>query len=248
VTSWQAGSRGAGTQRLPLYQELKERLRRRIEAGELPAHAQLPSTRELTKTEGVSLITVRQALRDLATEGLVYSAPGKGFFVAHLEKPHELLQMVSFTSAMQSRGLRPCSDVLDARTLDAEAALARQLGLSTGDRVHTLTRVRCGDEVPMSLQTVHIPYAAAPKLLDHDWTSASLFEVLQSEFGIRLGRAESSLGARIALSTEISALAMKRPAAVLTVDQLTWDADGRPVEMSSSVHHPDRYRLTIRQG
>ena len=67
---------------MPLYQQLKQRLRDEIERGDYKPGDQLPAEPELIQQFGVSRITVRQALSDLAAEGLVVRRHGKGTFVA----------------------------------------------------------------------------------------------------------------------------------------------------------------------
>ncbi|MGC4087228.1 MAG: TetR/AcrR family transcriptional regulator C-terminal domain-containing protein [Polyangiaceae bacterium] len=66
----------------PPYQRIVLALRRRIDNGELPAGARLPSTRELAREWGVALATAAHALRELAAQGLVHTAPRQGTVVA----------------------------------------------------------------------------------------------------------------------------------------------------------------------
>ena len=67
---------------LPLYCQLREILRRQIDAGALKPGDQLPPEPALGQTYGLSRITVRQALADLVDEGYVSRSRGKGTFVA----------------------------------------------------------------------------------------------------------------------------------------------------------------------
>ena len=66
----------------PLYVQIKDVIKQRILDGDYDVHERLPSESEMMKVFGVSRITVRQALRDLHTEGLVFSVQGKGTFVS----------------------------------------------------------------------------------------------------------------------------------------------------------------------
>lgn len=59
---------------LPLYVQIRDDLRRKILEGSYVIHERLPSENELMNAFGVSRITIRQALRDLHNEGLVFSA------------------------------------------------------------------------------------------------------------------------------------------------------------------------------
>jgi GntR family transcriptional regulator/MocR family aminotransferase len=71
---------------LPLYRQLYDRLRARILTGQLPAHARLPSVREMVHDLGVSRNTVQGAYQELYAEGYIYSAPRSGYFVSSLDQ------------------------------------------------------------------------------------------------------------------------------------------------------------------
>ena len=66
----------------PLYQQIREFLRREIITGALPEGTQLPSSRKLAHDLGVNRITVNNAYAELEAEGLVYSRLGSGTYVA----------------------------------------------------------------------------------------------------------------------------------------------------------------------
>lgn len=67
---------------IPLYAYIKRELKNRIENGDLPEGARVPSELELARHYGVSRNPTRQALRDLELEGYITRAPGRGSFVA----------------------------------------------------------------------------------------------------------------------------------------------------------------------
>ena len=67
---------------IPIYAQITEQIRDRIMTGELKADDPLPSIRLLAKELCISVITTKRAYEDLEAAGLIYSVPGKGFFVA----------------------------------------------------------------------------------------------------------------------------------------------------------------------
>lgn len=79
------GKRGGET-RLPIYKTIKNGLRARIDARELPVGARIPSEQGLADEMGVSRGQARQALRDLEMEGYIERFPGRGSFVASEER------------------------------------------------------------------------------------------------------------------------------------------------------------------
>ncbi len=77
---------------IPLYAYIKRELKSRIENGELPEGARVPSELELARQYGVSRNPTRQALRDLELEGYIVRSPGRGSFVAPVSERQKLFQ------------------------------------------------------------------------------------------------------------------------------------------------------------
>lgn len=65
----------------PLYEQIKESVRSQVVRGVLQPEDKLPSVRELAQSAAINPNTIQRAYRDLEAEGLIYSAPGRGYFV-----------------------------------------------------------------------------------------------------------------------------------------------------------------------
>ncbi|MBM3128767.1 MAG: GntR family transcriptional regulator [Chloroflexi bacterium] len=228
---------------LPLYTQLKESLRSDLVTGRLRAHDQLPSERELCARFRVSRMTVRQALLDLAREGLIYSRAGKGTFASEPKIDQQLKTLSGFSQDMQSRGSAPASRVLEAKAERASARLARALNLTPGAKVIVLARVRLADGMPLAIETVHLPHALCPNLLRHDFARESLYAVLEREHGYRLTRAEQTIEAALARPREAALLHLTLPAPVLVMERLTYTDQGVLIEHVHSIYRGDRYKF-----
>jgi GntR family transcriptional regulator len=106
---------------MPLHTQLYHLLQAQIESGELLPETQLPSERELCERYGVSRTTVRNALAQLINQGLVYTAVGKGNYVAPPRLVDNLQPFHSFTESMRQRGMQASSKLLEAKVEDASA-------------------------------------------------------------------------------------------------------------------------------
>ncbi len=232
---------------LPLYQQIKQQLLHDIQSGVLEPHSRLPSERQLVDNFDVSRITVRQALTELVQAGYLYTKPSKGFFVSEQPQPYELNVLLSFTSVARERGLVPSSRILEASIIPATSALSRQLIIGLGSEVVSLVRIRLIDQVPVRIEHVWLPHARCPGILDHDLGEGSLYSILSEKYGLSLHRAETSIAARLASAQEREHLELANPDAVLTVDQLTYTLDDRPIELSLMIIHPRRYPLRLVQ-
>ena len=83
-----------------------------------------------------------------------------------------------------------------------------------------------------------------------DWAGSnhSLYDELRHRYGLHPLGGETILSSRLATAEEARLLGLKRPAAVLTVEQIAFDGNGRPINATRSIHHPTRYPLRLEQG
>ena len=231
---------------VPLHTQLRNLLRQQILGDELAAHEQLPSEREFCERHGVSRITVRRALGELQNEGLIYTSVGKGTYVAVPRLNEELQPLSSFTEDMRRRGMTASSRVLEKAVLPADDGLATRLGVPAGSAVIKLYRLRLTDGIPIAIQTTWLPHHACPTLLHHDLETRSLFDILRQEYGLRLARGETNIGAALAGPDELRLLELHPPAAVLISEQTTFLDNGEVIEFVRSVFRGDRYTLHTR--
>lgn len=234
----------------PLYVQLRDSLEADIRAGRYGVHQRLPSERELSATFGVSRMTARQALLEMARNGAIYTRAGKGTFVAEPKIDQQLQALTGFSHEVRARGGRPASRVLEARVALPTPDVAWHLRLSSGsDEVICLSRLRLADGLPLAIETVYLPATLCPGLLSHDFTVESLYAVLESDYGLRLTHAEQTIEAVLAGAREHELLQLTPPAPVLRMQRLTW-AGAAPVEYVVSAYRGDRYkfRSVLRAG
>src|SRR5207342_3593744 len=127
----------------------------------------IPAERQLSAELGVSRLTLRAALEDLAREGYLVRRRGSGTFVSEPKIAQELT-MTSFTDDMRARGLRPASKTLELRIGPAGARLGRLLHVSPSEPVVVATRLRRADGESVAIETVHIRQSHVPELTAAD--------------------------------------------------------------------------------
>jgi GntR family transcriptional regulator len=228
---------------LPLYVQLQDTLQADIHAQRLKPHQQLPSEGEFCARFHVSRMTVRQALIGLTRDGLIYSRVGKGTFVGEPKIDQQLRTLTGFSQEMSSRGSTPSSRVLEAKLQSVSADLAKVIRVPVGTEIAILTRVRFADGVPLAIETVHLPHALCPNLLRHDFSTESLYDVLEREYGYRLTRAEQTIEAALANPRDIAMLQLVPPAPVLVMERLTFTDQDVLIEHVQSTYRGDRYKF-----
>ena len=229
---------------VPLYHQVKESLRERIEAGEWPPGSRIPTEKELAAEYGVSQITVRQALARLATEGLVERCQGRGTFVSQPSVVQDILDLGGFSAALASSGVEIETQLLGATVVAASEGVARHLKVAQGAPVIEVRRVRLTGGVPISLQTSYMPSELCHPILDRDLAHESLFSLLTEVCGLELVRAEEVLSAITVDEYEAKVLLVAPGSPAFLVRRTTFDRNGTPVEFVKSVLRGDKCKFT----
>lgn len=234
----------------PLYLQIKDYLAGEIASGRYLPDQRLPSERELSEQFNVGRMTVRQALLELTHEGRIYTRMGKGTFVLGPKIDQQLRTLTGFSQEMRMHGRKPSSHVLEAKVIPATPEVAVALRILPGAEVILLSRLRLSDGGPLALETAHLPFVLFPNLLQYDFAVASLYQVLEGDYGVKLIQAEQTLEASLATPYEMEMLSLVPPAAVLKMQRLTFNQDGVPIEYVYSAYRGDRYkfRSTLQSG
>lgn len=229
---------------IPIYYQLEQYIKEKIEKGEWRPGEIIPSEREWAETYDISRMTVRQAVNNLVNDGYLVRRRGKGTFVAAKKIEQPLKGLTSFSEDMRARGMEPGTIVLRFETVPASEKLAEGLGVTKGDDLYEVRRLRLADGLPMALETLYIPVHLVPGLT-RDVVSGSVYEFIEKETGLIIGSAVQTLEASVARKLEAEHLQVKEGAQVLLLERRTCLDDGRPMEIVKSVYRGDRYKFMI---
>lgn len=231
---------------LPLYVQIKETLRQRILDGVYAPHERLPSENELMALFGVSRITVRQALRDLHAEGLLFSAQGKGTFVSKPKAVQDVQQLQGLEEAMVAKGYVAAARLVSIQQKRAPKDVRAALQLPSGADVVEVKRVRHLNYEPVCVDLSYFPMDIGSKLFSRDVTR-DIFPMLENELGHRLGTADLKLEAMLPENEELQQLLQMQPGEpILRVERLTFSADGRPIDFEYLSFRGDSYQYRFR--
>lgn len=223
---------------MPKHVELREKLRSRFQR--MNPNSLIPSARELSKTYKVSAMTVRQALVALQQEGMIHSVPGLGTFVSD-HRMSKRLTFVSFSQEVLERGMTPTSKIVSAiKTGVKDQAVAESLGISIGDEVYKIERVRFADKIPMALEESFVSAALIPGLLDQD-LSKSLYEIFKNTYEKPVTKAECVVSPMNLSKRQADLLDTDVRSAALNFIVVAYDSRGRALERCNSIKRGDRY-------
>lgn len=230
---------------VPLYHQVKAAVLQRIRTGDLKPNDQLPAEDLLARQFAVSKATVRHALNDLTSEGLLRRVQGSGTFVADSRLELGSQQFLSFTAEMRARGLQPSSFLVGQEVQIPDARVAEALQLGSDSRVLCLRRVRLADGQPMMLQTAYVPLQFAPSLDRHDFGQCSLYEILSNVYHLIPARAHETHRAVLLSAAEAGMLDCEAGTAALKVRRITFDVAGRRFELADSLMRGDRHEIVF---
>ena len=233
---------------LPKYHRIYLVLREQLEEGRFAAG--LPGELALMEQFGVARVTVRRALEQLAGEGLITRRPGRGTHpvgrVAASQTPVRNRQtgLTGLLENIVSMSLNTTVKVLDVDTVAASPAVASALGLAPGASVQKAVRVRSTREGPLSHITTWVPADVARRFGRRELARKPIL-VLLEESGVKVGRAEQSISARLADAEVAGQLQVAVGSALLAVRRLIFDEQDRPVQWLHGLYRPDRYEYQM---
>jgi GntR family transcriptional regulator len=202
----------------------------------------IPPERQLSADLGVSRLTLRAALDDLAREGYLVRRRGAGTFVSEPKIAQELT-MTSFTDDMRRRGMRPASKTMELRVTPAGARLGRLLHVSPSERVIVARRLRLADGESMAIETLHVRESHVPGLTARELEQRSFYELLKDRYGIVIVGGEQTIEPTVTDEDESAALGVPLHSPAFRFERVTHSADGEIVEFVESIYRGDRYRL-----
>jgi GntR family transcriptional regulator len=218
---------------MPLYENTIAFVLQHIREHGLQEGDRLPTETELSASAGVSIVTVRRALAELAAEGVIRREQGRGTFVA---RPRVRAETTRLGSLRNGLGLDARSSletrVLAVATRPASRGEAQELGLPQGAKVWEITRLRLLDGRPMIHETSIIPVILTPDLDTHirGDPARSLYEIMESEYGLREAREEQTLVCRRAKGAEAALLALRRSDWVVEIAGISTTARRVPID------------------
>lgn len=228
----------------PLYHQVYSAITDAIRSGRLRPGDRLPTERQFCDQLEVSRATVRRALGQLVEEGIVEAQVGRGSFVrtgvdALAEPPNALM---SFTELAAARGLKASARVIAQTTRNAipEEALVFNIGVHA--LVFELRRLRMLDTGPVALDRTRVPLDVAPNLPEQDFTHASIYTELESAGAVPV-TADVVVSAAVADEVAASALEVGLGSALLVCTTMSYDIDGRLVEIGEITYRSDLYQL-----
>ncbi len=226
----------------PLYAQMMEQIRLDIQRGIYPVGEKIPTEHELEMRYKVSRVTVRRALQELTSAGLLERKQGKGTFVAQQKQEVRLRGVLGFHEACRRMGRIPSVGKTSFREVPAEETERNSLNLSEEARVLQIGRVLIADGIPVIYEK--LLFSTAYAWLEGIDLKGSLFRALQ-EYGIRAEKSIYDISLRKADGREAELLNTEEGTVMLAVEQIVYDQKGRPLFMAHRLVRGEIFPLKI---
>ena len=235
---------------MPKYLQISHWLRELIRSGRYKRGEKLPSEVELSKICRVHRNTLRQAITDLVSQGILRKEKGFGTFITSdgpVSVKHTLKQISSFKDDLSEIGIQEKTVILKAEVVESPALVAERLFLGPGRKVVMVRRLRTGDGIPLIYEESYLPNDMFQGITEMDLTG-SMYKIITREFKTVLERCEQDIMA-VNLNRKIARLlTLPENSAGLFMESVTYNDNNIPVEVLFSYYRGDKYRFEIELG
>ncbi len=230
--------------KVPYYLQIRDHLASQIEAATLGPNAKLPSERTLSEDFGITRMTARQALLQLEAEGLIHRLDRRGWFVSPPRLQFDPNLDVSFTENVATQGRVPGTVLLSQEQTTASAWDFHHLGVTAGEPVFLIRRMRLIDERPVLVEHLHVNASRCPGLLRLP-LDQSLTKLLAEHYGIVERRAQIRVRPTALTASQAEPLQVAAGTPGLYLIRITYDQDDNVIEFDQEFWRYDVLEVAV---
>ena len=227
----------------PLYVQLQDIIREKIENEEWKPHNAIPSENELSKIYGVSRMTARAVVTQLNREGLLYRVPGKGTFVSDPKITTTSLSYMGIREQLERMGYQTLTKLIDVKKITCSDRIANLLKLPKSAEVYVVERLRLVKDDPLSIHISYIPADCCDNLEQRDFVGEQLCVILDKEYGLKRSKVVETLESSLANEKEAELLKVKQGYPLLFLQDIIYNAAGKPFEYTKVLFRGDKIKI-----
>lgn len=234
----------------PKYLQISAWLKELILSGRYARGNKLPSEIELSELCQVNRNTLRQAILELTSAGILVKKKGWGTYVSEAAPPsitHKLLRISSFGDDLKELGVKEKTRIIKKGVEEAKEQVARKLVLGANNGVIAIRRLRTGDGLPLIYEESYLPPQNFQEILKMDLTG-SMYRIICERFNVILARSEQTIQAVNLKGKIASYLGLPEGSPAFFMESLTYDDNNLPVELLYSYYRGDKYVFEVELG
>jgi GntR family transcriptional regulator len=229
--------------RLPLWYQVSQSLRASILGRHPDSPLRLPTEEGLARHYGVSVLTVRQALKPLEEEGLITRHRRRGTFIDPSARPTAPVRLLGSVDAIVAQQSAERAEVLDRGTAAVPPELAEHFPGTS--RVTVFRRLRRDGGEPTSWAENHVLPEYGERVDTADLERWPMTRVLRDRLGVRISRITDTVQARLADPETARLLGVPLLSPILHCTGVSYDDDGRVVDVARIHYRGDRFSFSV---
>jgi len=229
----------------PLYHQVYLVLRNKILTDDYSLGSLLPGEQETSDMFGVSRITAKRALNELARDGMVVRERGRGTRVVYRSPAQPVeVNVEGVLENLLAMGLKTEVNLLYFDYVTANKEVAHHLCCDDGQEVQKAVRVRIMEGQAFSHLTTYVPADIGRSYSREDLAEKPLLSLLERT-GVKISRAEQTITATLSDAEVSLALDLELGSPIMCICRVVYDQNNRPVEYIKGLYRPDRYQYRM---
>ena len=229
--------------KLPLWYQVAQSLRAEIMGRRRDASLRLPTELQIAQQYGVSVVTVRQALKSIEAEGLISRRRRTGTFVNLEALPRRPLKLLGAIEAVFAQQTSEEAELLEKRHVPVPQSLLQYFPDLA--EVVLFRRLRKDQGNPVSYAMNYVRPEYGKRITRRQLRTQPMTRVLRDEFGVRVSRIEDTVEARLASPEIAHILQMDLMTPVLFFTGVTIDERDDVVDVACIHYRGDRYKFSV---
>ncbi|RCW41546.1 MULTISPECIES: GntR family transcriptional regulator [unclassified Halanaerobium] len=229
---------------VPIYFQIRKKIKEEIENRSLKPGSQLPSERELSSSLGVSRVTIRKAIRGLITEGYCEKRVGKGIFVSEKKIPTNVHNLEGTTEFLQKIDINLVTKVISKDIISPKKEIIDKLNLNLNDKVLFLSRLRYLKNEPLIFETTYLSLKKYPGIENYNF-EGSLYNILREEYNVFPNNAEGFFNIIMAGEKESELLNVQLNTPLLVKEAAVYSKDKQIIEYNSTFFRTDKFKFIV---
>lgn len=234
---------------IPIYYQLFKLIEDQIRRGDLKPGESLPTEHEISSRFEISRMTVRRAISELVSAGMVYAQQGRGTFVATPKLDNIVFELNDFNQEIKQRGLNYKTTLLEAKIIRANTELREKFQVGEEHKRFLYFRtVLSAEDERLSYEVKYTIYSKSKPILESELKDPSLPGLIATHTEYVPISAKKVLQVAACTEEEAVILGIAPSSPVFLIEQTIYDQDLKPVGWSKAVYRGDRYKLTSYDG
>ncbi|GHH98630.1 GntR family transcriptional regulator [Neobacillus kokaensis] len=231
--------------KIPIYHQLYQLIKHKIENGEFKENSIIPSEAEIQEQFDISRITVRRAISDLEHDGYVKKKRGIGTIVLPRKKYRNLSELQSFSGDAKAKGDKPSSIILVCKEIQPSVKVSEKLKIGLEEKVCYLKRLRLLNDKLIGINETYVSLKFGFRITKDNFDSnSSLYEFIE-KYGIGLGSADETIEAIMPTKELKRELYIDDHVPIIYKERVTYNEQGIPVEYSENSYIGAEYKYNL---